>query len=75
MLEHTRQALQELGLRHATVQQMDATQLDLDLTEFSHVLSSFSVFFFPELEQLLLRLHRELRTGRGGRSSACPPTY
>ena len=57
MVEQTLLTLAELGLQHAAARRMDVAHLDVELSQFSHVLSSFSVFFFPDLPLLL----RELR--------------
>ena len=49
MLAYTRRTLESEQLTHASVQLMDVSALDFERAQFTHVLSSFSVFFFPDL--------------------------
>ncbi len=61
MVEYTRRSIQHQGLRQASVELMDAATLDLDSGLFTHALSSFSVFFFPDVARVLRELERVLR--------------
>ncbi|HEY2595398.1 MAG TPA: class I SAM-dependent methyltransferase [Chloroflexota bacterium] len=61
MVEHTGRAIGQLQLTNAAIELMDASQLRLEAQQFSHVLSSFSVFFFEDLPRLLGELVRVLR--------------
>jgi len=63
MLEYTKRSIADQNLGNAEVQLMDATRLEQEAACFSHVLSSFSVFFFTELPRVLRELRRVLRPG------------
>jgi hypothetical protein len=61
MVEHTSRALRNAHLDNAAVQLMDVRDLKVPAREFTHVLSSFSVFFFPDLPGVLTHLGEVLR--------------
>ena len=61
MIEHTRRAIADRGLTQAEARLLDASHLDLEPAQFTHTLSSFSVFFFPDLRQVLRELRHVLR--------------
>jgi ubiquinone/menaquinone biosynthesis C-methylase UbiE len=60
MLAHTRRTLEAEQLRQASVQLMDVGALQFETAQFTHVLSSFSVFFFAELPAVLRTVRRLL---------------
>lgn len=64
MVEHTARAIEQAKLHNASVQLMDVSNHTLPEHEFTHVLSSFSVFFFPDLPDVLKSL-RDLLRRRG----------
>jgi len=53
MLAHTRRTLETEQLAHASVQLMDISALEFESAQFTHVLSSFAVFFFTGLPAVL----------------------
>jgi SAM-dependent methyltransferase len=61
MLAYTRRTLESEQMAHASVQVMDVSALDFDHAQFTHVLSSFSVFFFPDLPAVLRNIREVLR--------------
>src|SRR5262249_48838076 len=61
MVAYTRRTLESEQLAHASVQLMDVSRLHFAPAPFTHVLSSFSVFFFPELPAVLRKLREVLR--------------
>jgi SAM-dependent methyltransferase len=61
MLAYTRRTLESEQLAHASVQLMDVSALQFAPAQFTHVLSSFSVFFFPDLPAVLRKLREVLR--------------
>jgi SAM-dependent methyltransferase len=61
MLTYTRGTLESEQLAHASVQLMDVSTLAFEPAQFTHVLSSFSVFFFPDLPAVLRRVLQLLR--------------
>jgi ubiquinone/menaquinone biosynthesis C-methylase UbiE len=61
MITQTNRAIQDAGLHSASARLMDVTSLQLESGAFTHVLSSFSVFFFPDLPGVLLELRRVLK--------------
>jgi ubiquinone/menaquinone biosynthesis C-methylase UbiE len=61
MLAHTRRTLEMEQLRHASVRLMDVSALEFEPAQFTHVLSSFSVFFFADLPSVLRKLRQLLR--------------
>jgi O-methyltransferase/aklanonic acid methyltransferase len=63
MVEHTSKALEALHLNNAEIRLMDAAHLELESAQFTHALSSFSVFFFVDLPRVLGQLRRVLRPG------------
>jgi len=63
MVDHTRAALAESGLGQASVQLMDAERLLFPDKSFTHVLCSFAVFFFADLERVLAEIWRVSRDG------------
>jgi ubiquinone/menaquinone biosynthesis C-methylase UbiE len=58
MLAYTRRTLEAEQLAHASVQLLDASALAFEPGQFTHGLSSFSVFFFTDLPAVL----RNVRT-------------
>lgn len=63
MVEQTARNISRLHLTNAAVELMDAAHLQLQPHQFSHALSSFSVFFFEDLPLVLRELVRVLRPG------------
>jgi ubiquinone/menaquinone biosynthesis C-methylase UbiE len=63
MVACTRRSIQDLGLARASAVLMDASSLALESGPFTHALSSFAVFFFPDLACVLRELRRVLRPG------------
>lgn len=63
MVEHTSRAIQDERLQNASVQLMDVAALEVKERAFTHVLSSFSVFFFPNLPAVLKHLQGVLKPG------------
>jgi SAM-dependent methyltransferase len=63
MVECTRRAIKDQGLAQASVKLMDAARLGLESDAFTHALSSFAVFFFPDVAEVLRELKRVLRPG------------
>jgi hypothetical protein len=61
MLAQTRRTLEMEHLVQASVQLMDVTTLAFEPGHFTHVLSSFSVFFFADLPSVLRKIRRVLR--------------
>jgi SAM-dependent methyltransferase len=61
MLAYTRRTLETEQLAHASVQLMDVSALEFEPARFTHVLSSFSVFFFTDLPAVLRKLRQLLR--------------
>jgi SAM-dependent methyltransferase len=60
MLAYTRRTLETEQLAHASVQLMDVSALAFEPAQFTHVLSSFSVFFFPDLPAVLRNVRQLL---------------
>jgi hypothetical protein len=54
-------ALQTDQLAHASVQLMDVSALEFEPAQFTHVLSSFAVFFFTDLPAVLRNIRQFLR--------------
>jgi len=63
MVEETRREVQTLGLKNATVEQMDAECLQFQHGTFDVVLCGFALFFFPHLDKALAEIWRVLRPG------------
>ncbi len=63
MVEQTSASLAERGWHWAAVVRMDADQLNFPEESFTHVLSSFSVFFFQDVSHVLKRIRSILRPG------------
>ena len=63
MVDHTRRSIQDQGLTHTSVALMDAAHLGVQSEAFTHALSSFAVFFFPDVGGVLCELRRVLRPG------------
>ena len=63
MLAYTHRWIEDLGLTHASVELMDAAHLGLQSGAFTHALSSFAVFFFPNVGGVRRELGRVLRPG------------
>jgi SAM-dependent methyltransferase len=63
MVDYTRRSIEDLDLTHASVELMDAAHLGLESGAFTHALSSFAVFFFPDVGGVLRELWRVLRPG------------
>jgi hypothetical protein len=61
MLAYTRRTLESEDLGYASVQLMDVSALQFAPAQFTHVLSSFSVFFFPDLPAVLRKVREVLR--------------
>jgi SAM-dependent methyltransferase len=61
MLAHTRPTLEIEQLPHASVQLTDVSALEFEPAQFTHVLSSFSVFFFADLPSVLRKLRQLVR--------------
>ena len=60
MLAHTRRTLEAEQLAHASVQLMDVSALEFESAQFTHVLSSFAVFFFTDLPAVLRNVRQLL---------------
>jgi SAM-dependent methyltransferase len=63
MVEHTRASITAATLSWASVELMPAEQAAFEPETFTHVLSSFSVFFLADLARTLVRLRQMLRPG------------
>lgn len=61
MLAYTRRTLETEHLGQASVQLMDVSALEFEPGQFTHVLSSFSVFFFEDLPAVLHTARQLLR--------------
>jgi SAM-dependent methyltransferase len=61
MVTYTRRTLETEQLAQASVQLMDVSTLAFEARQFTHVLSSFSVFFFEDLPAVLRKVHQLLR--------------
>lgn len=62
MLAYTRRTLESEQLTQASVQLMDVSALEFEAGQFTHALSSFSVFFFPDLPGVLRKIGELLRS-------------
>ncbi len=61
MVQETSVVIQQLGLRQAKTQQMDAEKLQFPDAFFDYVLCGFSLQFFPHLQQTLSEFRRVLK--------------
>jgi ubiquinone/menaquinone biosynthesis C-methylase UbiE len=63
MVEQTSHEITAHGLANARMLHMDAEALDFDAEQFDHVLCSFGVFWFPDLDAALRNVRRVLVPG------------
>jgi SAM-dependent methyltransferase len=63
MVRETTAEIETTGLKNATMQQMDAEQLDFPDASFDFVLCGLSIFFFPHADRALAEFHRVLKSG------------
>ena len=63
MIEHTRSEIIKRSLDCVELRVMDAEHMDFADAEFTHVLGSFVVFFFADIQRALAQIRRVLRPG------------
>ena len=63
MIEHTRSEIIKRNLDGVELRVMDAEHMDFADAEFTHVLGSFVVFFFADIQRALTQIRRVLRPG------------
>jgi len=63
MIKVTQEAIDENNLRTVTAQVMDGTEITFDDDTFTHSITNFGIFGFPDFEAGSKHIHRTLKSG------------